>query len=147
MRPKWTGGSKSTRPPPVAEDDGKGKLLELYCNNSIIGKVDKGIKARLRRVVKDEVFPKMKFLPHEGNSLQTQALIRDKFPSLKFPDLRKRSGCAYTILKSVGMYEKGYTIEDRVRYWKTYHKEIQRLIMTERSIKTEALKECVIQGA
>jgi len=44
------------------------------------------------------------------------------------------------------MYETDRTMKDRVTYWKTYRDDIKKFIMTERSSKTQALKECVIEG-
>ena len=128
------------------EDEEKGHLLSLFHSADTMGLQQGGALSQLKQCIKTEVFGKLKFLPHEGKSLPDQARLKLTFPSFDLPDLRTRKGVAYTILKSQKMYEGNRTMADRVTYWKTYRDDIKKIIMTERSSKTQALKECVIEG-
>jgi acyl-CoA-binding protein len=125
----------------------RGYLTSLYLNQDIgKAKPEKNSLTQLRDCVKYQIFSSMKFLPYEGKTLEKQERMRQKFPSFDLPDLRLRSGCHYKILKEMGCYKKGKTVEDRVGYWKTHRKAVKSMILAERSSRTQAMKECVVEG-
>ena len=121
-------------------------MLGHWLDDYVCDVVDKDLFPRLRTAVKDKVFDKLKFLPHEGKTLAVQRKMETTYPSFNIPDLRKRSGAPYIILKAMGKYMPGNTVEDRVKFWKAYRKVVKNMILTERASKTQAMKECVVQG-
>ena len=121
-------------------------MLSLYFSDKTGDKPNVNRLSQLRDCIKYEIFTKLKFLPHEGKSLQMQEIMKNKYPSFTLPDLNRTTGAPYTILKSMGLYKEGKTLEDRVTYWKTYRKTIKNMILTERSSRTQAMKACVVNG-
>lgn len=121
-------------------------LMKLYSSDDTIQEVTRGELSKLRVIVKDQIFRKMKFLPNEGYPLKFQRKEDAKFGSFDLPDLRLRKGPVFRILWCAEQYDKVKTVKSRVTYWKTYRSHIRRMIMTERSSRTQAVKDCVVQG-
>ena len=110
------------------------------------GDRDDGKIAQLRNVVRKAVCPRLKFIPGEGFSATARKLEAEILGSFECPDLTKRKGYHYTILKMVGQYNPDKQLEDRVIYWKTYRDDVRKVILQERSSKTQAIKDCIIKG-
>jgi hypothetical protein len=143
-------GSGRTAPPSQVrrnqgEEETKNRIAYFF-KSVRKGARDDGKVAQLRNVVRSAVCPRLKFIHGEGFSATARKLEAEILGSFECPDLTKRKGYHYLILKRVGLYNPDKTLKDRVEYWKTYRDDVRKVILQERSSKTQAIKDCVIKG-
>ncbi len=143
--PDAGGADSDPRSMSQREEDERTKIAYLF-QTLREGARDDGKIAQLRNVVRKAVCPRLKFIPGEGFSATARKLEAEIFGSFECPDLTKRKGYHYTILKMVGQYNPDKRLEDRVIYWKTYRDDVRKVILQERSSKTQAIKDCIIKG-
>jgi hypothetical protein len=119
------------------------QLKNMFLTADTGGLRDEGKIKQLKHVVRKMIFPGMKFVPGEGMEQGNHSGV---FGSYEMPDLRMEKGFVQEIMKHVGMQNQDKTMEQKVAYWTKYHPIVKSCIQNERSTRTSAMKDCMVQG-
>jgi len=129
----------------MSAEEKKRKLEKLYAISNANDKIeeDEYEIANIRKVVRNDIFPMVKFCKGEGN---TQRIVQpgpsrngkrlkkllEVGKTHEFADLTKKSGFEYQVLKLCGMDEGKKTLTQRANWWKKYSHYVKMEIRQQR---------------
>jgi len=112
---------------------------------------------KINRVIRNNIFPKIKFCRGEGNAgtvvkkrrgIRHQRLVKKVAlgKSHEMADLVKTSGFEVEVLKLCGMGADRKSITQRGNWWKTYNYHVKREIRTQRGQAQYTLRKTMNEG-
>ena len=135
----------------LSTEDKKRKLRQLYYGTHFQDE-DKYEVQKVRRIVRESVFKKVKFCRGEGSSgsdkrsPKKQALTKVFGKSHEAPDLTEWKGYAYEVLKLSGNGEDVRTLTRRALWWKTYNVYVLQEVRQLRSTMNFIIKKSCVEG-
>ena len=135
----------------LSTEEKKRKLRQLYYGTHFQDE-DKYEVQKVRRIVRESVFKKVKFCRGEGTSgsdkrsPKKQALTKVFGKSHEAPDLTERKGYAYEVLKLSGNGEDVRTLTRRALWWKTYNVYVPQEVRQLRSSMNFNIKKSCVEG-
>ena len=129
----------------MSAEEKKRKLEKLYAISNINDQLeeDEYEVANIRKVVRNDIFPMVKFCKGEGNTQRTVQpgpsrngkrlkKLLEVGKTHEFADLTKKSGFEYQVLKLCGMDESQKTLTQRANWWKKYSPYVKMEIRQQR---------------
>ena len=129
----------------MSAEEKKRKLEKLYAISNINDQLDEDEYevANIRKVVRNDIFPMVKFCKGEGNTQRTVQpgpsrngkrlkKLLEVGKTHEFADLTKKSGFEYQVLKLCGMDEGKKTLTQRANWWKKYSHYVKMEIRQQR---------------
>jgi hypothetical protein len=112
---------------------------------------------KINKVIRNNIFGKIKFCRGEGNSstvvkkgrnIRSQQMIKKLVigRSHEFADLTKNSGFEVEVLKLCGLGADRTTITQRGQWWKTYNYHVKREIRQQRGQVQYLLRKSMTEG-
>ena len=139
----------------MTEEQKKRKLEDLHSTHDFSKlKVDDYEVIKLKRVLRQNMFPVVKFLRGEGNS--HMGTRTDIMRALKhrpvigkchdFADLNKKTGHEIEMMKLCGMDESRRTLTERCNWWKTHSGISKKEIRSQRANQQCNVRKTIVEG-
>jgi len=137
----------------------KKKLLKVYLTTDYDNIVEENEfeVMKINKVIRNNIFGKIKFCRGEGNStsvvkkgrsIRSHQMIKKLVlgKSHEFADLTKNSGFEVEVLKLCGLAADRTTLTQRGQWWKTYNYHVKREVRQQRGQVQYLLRKSMTQG-